>query len=268
MPLTLRPLASYQVRFFSRGPAAGVDLCAYRKIYPCLAPEGPRRTFDGSPDYLVLPAARIAVMAQQLPPRARLIAMLRNPADRFYSAWNMGMNERSRTRGRNGSLDYRSFASTLDEMIAQAPDCPGNTLCSMFFTYGLYARHLAKYYAAFGRERVLVLRSEDFYADPNAIFGRVLGFAGLEPFEPPVSSDGASQNSGSVWGGSGYTRRLLPPERNKLSAWYAPHNRELYALIGRDMGWERPDAAEAVRAMDAPAQRVSRRPRSPPRLEL
>ena len=33
-------------------------------------------------------------------------------------------------------------------------------------------------------------------------------------------------------------------ERKKLQGWYAPHNKELYTLIGRDFGWE----AEVVEA--------------------
>ena len=32
--------------------------------------------------------------------------------------------------------------------------------------------------------------------------------------------------------------KLRPTERAKLNAFYAPHNRELYRLIGRDFGWE------------------------------
>ena len=37
-------------------------------------------------------------------------------------------------------------------------------------------------------------------------------------------------------------------ERALLHAYYGPHNQELYALIGRDMGWEQmasPDAGQS-----------------------
>ena len=47
-----------------------------------------------------------------------------------------------------------------------------------------------------------------------------------------------------MWGGKGYTGKLQPAERKKLQGWYAPHNKELYTLIGRDFGWE----AEVVEA--------------------
>ena len=52
------------------------------------------------------------------------------------------------------------------------------------------------------------------------------------------------RNSGAMWGGKGYTGKLQPAERKKLQGWYAPYNKELYSLIGRDFGWE----AEVVEA--------------------
>ena len=39
---------------------------------------------------------------------------------------------------------------------------------------------------------------------------------------------------------------VQPVEREKLEAWYRPHNMDLYQLIGRDMGWE----ALSVERMD------------------
>ena len=166
-----------EVRFFSRGPNAGVDNCWYRSLYPCVPAESqadlsgrgragaavpsPRVAFDGSPDYLVMPEAQVATMAATLAPRARLIALLRDPADRFYSAYNMGMNER-RMGGRE-KMGYLDFAASLNQMIACAPEgCPRmQKVVSMFFDFGMYAAHLRKYYAAFGRERVMVVQAEE-----------------------------------------------------------------------------------------------------------
>ena len=45
-------------------------------------------------------------------------------------------------------------------------------------------------------------------------------------------------NSGSEWGGAVYTGRLAVAERAKLDAFYSPYNKQLYALIGRDLQWD------------------------------
>ena len=71
-----------EVRFFSRGAAAGVDICWYRDRYPCppaaSSGEAARVLFDGSPDYMVLPEPAVVQMAHILGTSARLVAMLRN----------------------------------------------------------------------------------------------------------------------------------------------------------------------------------------------
>jgi len=310
-----------EVRYFSRGVGVGLDFCWYRRRYPCASP--PHVTFDGSPDYLVMPPEKIALMARSLPAHARLVAMLRNPADRFYSAYNMGMNERlgnpstrdeqaatgeaapakpdaqPRTRRRRGAphvelrrrqlrgaATYELFAGSsrpldqvslpraseidpprspeigsLDRWIGCAPDCPDEIgIVSMFFNYGLYARSLRLFALHFGppvtraadarpgAERLLLLSSEEFYADSAATLRQVFEFAGLDPLpaaeatsrSPAATGPGTPThaNAGSAWGGSAYLGKLRPEERLKLSRFYAPHNRELYAWVGKDFGWE------------------------------
>ena len=109
----------------------------------------------------------------------------------------------------------------------------------------------------FGRERLLVERSEDFWADGEESLRRVLAFAGVsavsdltdgaEGARPQGRLQGrhqgsyrlseADRNVGRLWGGEGYVGSLAPAERRRLEGWYLPHNRELYAMIGRDMGW-------------------------------
>jgi len=285
-----------EVRFFSRGPAGAVDFCWYRRRYPCVPPGAPHISFDGSPDYFVLPSARIHAMALSLPASARLVAIIRNPADRFYSAFNMGWNER-RGRGaavsdadpnayaarRNGSLLrrrhhrielrrrralgevdgalYGVLAESLDRWIACAPECAAEpSLVGMFFDYGLYALHLRRFARHFGTpltnaagarpaDRILVLKSEDMYADAWAVVSQVLAFAGLAPdaeVEARVRAAGRA-NAGSLWGGGGYLGRLRPAERAKLLAYYKPHNLELYSWLGRDFGWEREEEAAEAR---------------------
>ena len=262
-----------EVRYFSRAvQQKSTGLCWYRSLYRC-----PHNTsgdqlvaFDGSPDYLVLKDAAVAAMAATLGrERTRLVVLLRNPADRFYSAYNMGMSEHlERLTARThvhmepspivenststSGLTYARFAADLNRLIACAPACPSEpNIVSMFFSYGMYATHLRVYTRHFGRERLLVERSEDFYEDGAGTVRRVLAFSDLSdaPWQAATATSatvGSSsdqltakeQNIGRLWGGVGYAGKLQVTERRKLQKWYAPHNRELYAFIGRDMQWE------------------------------
>lgn len=87
------------------------------------------------------------------------------------------------------------------------------------------------------------------YEDAWPLVESVFRFAGL-PILPglkdKVTSQAYQRNAGSRWGGAGYTGKLQARERALLHAYYAPHNQELYELVGRDMKWE---------AMQSPGER-------------
>lgn len=277
-----------EVRYFTRGVARKLDLCWYRSLYHCaddasgapVSANGRERVgFDASPDYLVMNSAKVSAMAAALGPRARLVVLLRNPADRFYSAYNMAYGERQKRNGAaeasgaargaaDGNLTYGGFAASLDRMLACAPECPNEEeVVSMFFDYGLYARHLAKFEAAFGKARLLVEKSEDFYADAWPTVARVLAHARLPPLPRAIEAlerarpaKASSRNAGGVWGGAAYTGKLAAEERRKLGEFYRPHNEQLYTMLGRDFGWEAeghgwPAAKLTAKGLSGPALR-------------
>ena len=115
----------------------------------------------------------------------------------------------------------------------------------LFFSYGLYASGLGRFAASFGWERMLVIKSEDFFADNWAVVKRIVRHAGL-PEQPELEvkvragvRHAAAINNGSIYGGHNRVR-LRTPELRKLCDWYRPHNQLLYAMEGvhRDFGWE------------------------------
>jgi hypothetical protein len=249
-----------EVRYFSRG-LRRFDACWYRALYSCPREAAGTRFvgFDGSPDYFTLNAATVDKMVAMLGrDRTRLIALLRNPSDRFYSAYNMGMSEQ---RGKRFAT-YERFATSLDRYIACAPECRDESrVVSMFFDYGLYARHLRVFIDAFGRHAIHVEASEAMKTQPWEVVQRILSFAGLaesarlraavDAHSLAIGADAdAKRNVGGVWG-SAYAGRLREPERAKLTRFYAPHIRELYTLVGRDFGWE-VGMVEATGARDLP----------------
>jgi len=108
-----------------------------------------------------------------------------------------------------------------------------------------YAQHLKRFLAHFEAERLLILRSEDFFADPQQIVRQVLTHVRIPPnaehnarLQAKIKSGEAHKNAGTLWGRSEYTGKMQPTEREKLQRFYRPHNLELYALTGRDFGWE------------------------------
>jgi hypothetical protein len=97
-----------------------------------------------------------------------------------------------------------------------------------YTTRGLYAEQLEWWLAEFPREQLLVLKSESFFARPDEGLQQALAFLGL-PAWSPASYE--VHNPGSY-------HDMRPETRARLAAQFAPHNRQLYDLLGWNFGWD------------------------------
>jgi hypothetical protein len=176
---------------------------------------------EASPFYLVHPEA--ARRASQLVPGARLIALLRDPVARAWSMYHLKTK-----RG----LETLPFAEALDreqERLAADPDPVGAAWRHHSYqARGEYAAQLERWFAAFPREQMLVLKSEDFFADPAREMAGVHRLLGLSPvsgqrYKPYHLADYPP---------------LDPAIDRRLRDYFAPHNRRLADLLGRDFGWD------------------------------
>jgi hypothetical protein len=94
-------------------------------------------------------------------------------------------------------------------------------------TRGEYADQVQRWFDALGRDRVLVVRSEDLYVDPVPTLARVQRFAGLDP----VDLRGRKRN------GSRTGQRIDPASEAALRLHFEPHNRRLATLLDDSVWW-------------------------------
>jgi hypothetical protein len=184
-------------------------------------------TGEATPDYLFhLHAAR---RLEALVPQARLIAMLRHPTSRAFSH-----HFHNWAKGRE-PLPFAEAIAQEDQRLAgelerlQA-DETYYSAALQHFSYrwrGIYVDHLKRYSYFLERKQLLVLKSEDFFRDPQAVYDRVLEFLGLPPAK---IRDATPYNIG------GY-KNTRTPTHDELDAFYRPHNQRLYELLGVDFGW-------------------------------
>ena len=112
---------------------------------------GGRCSLEATPSYLYRAAVVIPRM-QALLPEARLIVLLRNPVARAISHYGHQLQ-----RG----VEQRSAADAL-----MGADPSGKGKPNHYKRRGLYAQQLEQVLQHYPREQLLVLRSEDFFAQP------------------------------------------------------------------------------------------------------
>ncbi|WP_279351228.1 sulfotransferase [Erythrobacter litoralis] len=216
---------------------------------------------DASTQYLVNEAAPSSIHAVR--DDAKIVTVLRNPVERAYSAW-----VHARARGE----DNLSFAEAID-----ACERGERTLsfATDYLEEGVYAKHLTSFRILFG-SNVLVLLFEDILSDPQHVLDEIAKLVDRPAFQ---LSEGeiARRNPGiEIANPAARTFRLIAKrarrkfprfveakpvrklydqfltragqkplpmetkERERLRAYYAPHNDRLAQLIDRNLDhWSR-----------------------------
>lgn len=145
----------------------------------------PAITGEASPYYLSHPHA--AARAAATVPDALIIVALRDPVRRAYSHFV--------ERTRQGIETVPTFAEAIaaepfrlagerDRMQEDAGYVSGAHLNFGYLAQSEYDRGLERWLDAYPRQQVLILRSEDFYADERATLRSVRRFLGLSAVEP------------------------------------------------------------------------------------
>jgi hypothetical protein len=139
---------------------------------------------EATPYYLFHPL--VPGRAQRLVGDAKLIALLRDPVARAVSHYHHEV-----ALGR----EHLSFKDALDReperldgeeerMIGSTGYVSVAHQRHSYFARGAYATQLERWFEHFPRDRMLVIRSEDFFANPSQVVGDVLRFLGLPPMPP------------------------------------------------------------------------------------
>jgi hypothetical protein len=143
------------------------------------------RLFEGQTDKLAigetspryLSVGGTAARIKRSLPTVKLVAILRNPADRAFSAFSM--------RKRDGWEP----CETLERAIADEPRRIAERWGGgIYRATGLYAQQLRSYYEHFAREQIRVYLYDDLVSAPDQMFADLFGFLGIDPrFRPETS---------------------------------------------------------------------------------
>jgi hypothetical protein len=154
---------------------AVTDPEAYRALYRDAGPDQVRGEASVSTMYYPQAVTRLREEA----PEARLICMLRDPAERAFSAYGF-----MRTRGWEPCATFEGALADEERRIRE-----GWHHIWHYTAMGRYGEQLRHVLDLFPREQLLVLRYEDMVDDVAAVLERVHAFLGVPVLPPTVEPD-------------------------------------------------------------------------------
>src|SRR5262245_40024063 len=194
-------------------------------------------TGEASPSYLFDPL--VAERVARAFPKARIIALLRDPIARAISHFHHRVNKRERESRKlvecvvsEGMELQPALTSQLaSELGLQAGDVIAATSSKQrnahYIKRGFYADQLLNWFKQFDRNQILVLKSEDLFEHPRETYLRTLRFLDLEHFELGPMRAYNTGRYGDV----------DPAIIRFLSRIYAEPNRRLQEIVGPEFTW-------------------------------
>jgi len=179
---------------------------------------------EASPSYIFDPAVPERVKKHE--PDTRLIAILRNPADRAYSQYYH--NRKRKTE----SLSLRQALDKEEKRLRAAI-----YMQSMEWSYkarGRYAEQLLRWFALFPPEQLLILKAEDLFNYPPETMLQVWKHLELNPIYQSVEE---AYLKGTYRAHRRQTYRVHVGTRQYLIDYFDWHNQKLYQLLERDFDW-------------------------------
>ena len=231
-----------EVQYFTKYYARGEGW--YRGQFPLVTHErAVRRRIGVSPAVGEATAAclfdpRSPERVHAFDPEMKLVALLRDPIERAYSAFQMELRWGRETGTFEEALDREEtdLPGVLERLRTNPNASVSSGLGRSYVARGLYADQLERWLQLFDRDQLLILMSDDLDQDPAATVSRVAGFLGVPE-----------------WHATEYPRRgvqeyaaMAPETRERLAQTFAAHDRRLVELLGRELPWSDAGSSEPL----------------------
>jgi len=204
-----------EINFFSSKFEFGLEW--YLSHFPAICDSQPFFTGEASPGYFAAEGADDRIRAQLSP--VKLILMLRNPADRSISSYY----QKRKMGGLNVGLEDFMKSRILAKLAGSMDLDYGNGPLAV----STYGPKLKRWMGKFGKEELLVVNADRFFANTQQEMDRIHAFLGMQPLagDYPVANMGAySKDNDAV--------------RAMLIEHFRPEIPELDELLGEKTGWD------------------------------
>lgn len=186
-------------------------------------------TGEATPGYIFHPHAPRRI--SEIIPKVKIIVLVRNPVDRAYSHYHHEVRKRRETLSFEDAIrmEEERLRGEFGKIMEDENYTSFNYFHYSYLLKGIYVDQLKRLSNFFNKEQILILKSEDFFHDHQAVFDRVLKFLNLPNWQ---FKDFRKCNVG-------HYPKINITTRRQLLDYFEPHNRRLYEYLGINFGWEK-----------------------------
>lgn len=231
-PQVVRPTFNKGINYFDLNYAKGPRW--YAGHFPTslsvrrrLGKDRPQVVFESSGYYLFHPLAPERIAADL--PDVKIVAMLREPGERAFSAWKHESARGFETETFERALELEDHRTRGEaERMASNPEYQSYSYRHhAYAARGDYVNLLRRYYDRFPSSQIHVVYSEAFFADPTTEFRALTDFLGVDHVSGLTFDQHNARRSGPM---PGRTHQLLTEQFGDQPA-------QLAELVGRRPPW-------------------------------
>ncbi len=188
-------------------------------------------TFESSPYYMFHPLAADRIATDL--PGVKVLVLLRDPVERAYSAHAHELARGFETEDFETALalEESRLAGEAERLLTEPGYASPSHQHHAYLQRGRYVEHLERLEKTFGRDRMHVVDSHEFFTHPEPVYDGVLDFLGLpHPGYPAFERHNARPRTPM-----GEALRL------RLDEHFAPYDDRLAEWLGHPVSWRRHD---------------------------
>jgi len=185
-----------------------------------------QRVFEASPLYIFNPL--VPQRLANLLPKAKLIAVLRNPTERAISHYF-----HVKRRGYEPLPIMEALLAEEERLkpVLDQEDYKNRIFIQhSYISRGRYSEQISRYIDFFSPDQMLFISSDELFSETRSALRKVFDFVGVDPDYtiPDLQPRGKSSN-----------RTVVDEEvYTYLNEYFHPHNQNLYKMLGHNFGWK------------------------------
>ena len=224
------PAAYDELGFFDSNFHLGLNW--YRSLFPTLFSKWIVKhnkkfaiTGEDTPFYIWSPA--VAKRILKILPNVKLIVLFRNPVDRAYSNYHLGVRAGSENLSFEDAIKVE--LNRLNDKIEPENKLERYTTPRSYIAKGFYADQLKIWLKLFKNEQLLIISTEDFESKSQETLDKIYDFLQI-PKNHVVNPEKHKVAS---------YPKMKSETRKFLVDFYKKPNAELFSMIGQEFDWDK-----------------------------